>query len=192
MTDMSRAGLGPVRSGDYAGSWVCLGQPYPHLRDGGWADGPVWAGAGPYHHRRRTELTDSRVEDQDTIGIVPRLVSTYPVTAGPPQVVASPNTQNERGTFLDQILSDIDTYVAPLIDILALVQPEFYIAAAAISLIEAGQEFADGDDLQGVFSVAESAGQGLGGFAYLNQGNATAAFLTQIATYVNDGTQTGP
>jgi hypothetical protein len=88
--------------------------------------------------------------------------------------------------LIQTVLSDLDTYVAPIIDIAAVLtaNPELLginalvaagvqVAATAVSLIQAGQDFAAGDDLQGVLGVTEAIGgalQGIGAAEGLSVG----------------------
>jgi hypothetical protein len=76
--------------------------------------------------------------------------------------------------LIETVLSDFDSYVAPIIDIAAVLtlNPEFIaatglsaavatgvqVAATAVNLVQAGQDFAAGDDLQGVLGVAAAVG----------------------------------
>jgi hypothetical protein len=105
--------------------------------------------------------------------------------------------KNEHGTFLDELLGDIDTYVGPVLNILALIpepfQQEFILAASAVSLIQAGQDFASGDDLGGLFSALSASGAGLGALGQLGDLGTQAddALAEEFGTYLKDASNFG-
>ena len=78
--------------------------------------------------------------------------------------------KKEHGTFLSQALKVVDTYVTPLVDIAAVLQPEIMplaLAAAGLSAVQAGQDFANGHDLSGLLAVAGAVGAGAGALGKL-------------------------
>jgi len=126
-----------------------------------------------------------------------------PNKSDPYEIVVTPGypagdqvlVKNEHGTFFHQVLNDVDQYVAPIVDLLALAtgQPELILAASALSLVEAGQDFASGNDVGGIFSVIGAAGGGLGAFGKLSAfaSSADDTLAEDIGQYLTDASNIG-
>ena len=78
--------------------------------------------------------------------------------------------KKEHGTFLSQALNVVDTVITPVVDIAAVLQPEIMplaLAAAGLSAVQAGQDFANGHDLSGLLAAAGAVGAGAGALGKL-------------------------
>jgi len=103
--------------------------------------------------------------------------------------------QYKSPPLIQTVLSDLDTYVAPIVDIASVLclNPEFIaltglsasvvagvqVAATAVNLTQAGQDFASGADLQGVLGVIGAVG---GALQDIGNAQQLAAFQSEEAS----------
>jgi muramidase (phage lysozyme) len=109
--------------------------------------------------------------------------------------------KNEDGGFWGEFWNDLDSYVAPVVDALAIIpeplEPVFAVAAVALDAVQAGQDFASGEDLQGVFNVVAAVGGALDAIGSAAQQaeesagaevtDATSNAEVALGSYLSDG-----
>jgi hypothetical protein len=107
--------------------------------------------------------------------------------------------KNEDGGFWGEFWNDLDSYVVPIVDAAAAVTGNFEIilAASALDAVEAGQDFASGQDLQGVFNVVAAVGGALDAIGSAAQQaeeaggaevtDATSNAEVALGSYLSDG-----
>jgi len=107
--------------------------------------------------------------------------------------------KNEDGGFWGEFWNDLNSYVVPIVDAAAAVTGNFEIimAASALDAVQAGQDFASGQDLQGVFNVVAAVGGALNAIGNAAQQaeesagaevtDATSNAEVALGSYLSDG-----
>ena len=108
-----------------------------------------------------------------------------PQTGNPTQITVFANGGSSAiHDVAPSVFGFIESAVSIALNIAAVVtgQAYLYFAAAAIDAAQAGQAFSNGQDLQGILSLAQAVGAGIGGAAGIGAGGSVAT--TPIATQV--------
>jgi hypothetical protein len=86
-----------------------------------------------------------------------------PYTGNPTQVTVYAGGGHSVHDYAPSVVNYVESAIGVLVNIAAIYfqQPEFYWAAAAVDAAEAGQDFSNGEDLQGILSVAQALSAGI-------------------------------